>query len=99
MTWSPDRAEVVLRAGCSHQLPPDHWFGPRVGEDHSAGALGLGLTLGTSEGLEAEVGGPTGTHRLSKGIVPQHGGGSIMILAAMNDDNHRKGQGLWESRE
>lgn len=55
MTRSPDRAELVLRAGCSHQLPPDHWFGPRVGEDHSAGALGLGLTLGTSEGLGAKV--------------------------------------------
>ena len=51
MTWSPDRAEVMLRAGRSHQLPADHWFGPRVGEDHSAGALGLGLALGTSEGL------------------------------------------------
>lgn len=29
---------------------PDLWSGPRVGEDHSAGALGLGLTLGSSEG-------------------------------------------------
>ena len=60
VTWSPDRAEVVLRAGCSHQLPPDHWFGPRVGENHSTGALGLGLTLGTTEGLGAEVGGSHG---------------------------------------
>lgn len=40
-----------------------------------------------------------GTHRLSKGIVPQHGGSSIVVLAAMNNNNHGKGQGLGESEE
>ena len=47
---------------------PDHLFGPRVGEDHSAGALGLGLTLGTSEGLGAEVGVPQGLTGSAKAL-------------------------------
>lgn len=45
------------------------------------------------------VGGPTRTHRLGKGVVPQHGGGRVVVLAAVNDDNHGKGQSLRESEE
>lgn len=43
--------------------------------------------------------GSQGTHGLGKGVVPQHRGRGIVVLAAVNNDHHRKGQGLGESKE
>lgn len=91
----------MSRARPPHQLPlSPHlvlvWLG--VGEgNHWQGPRGIGADWGRL--LEPGGGGALGTHRLSKGIVPQHSGGGIVVLAAMNDDNHRKGQGLGESKE
>ena len=38
------------------------------------------------------------THRLCKSVVPQNSGRRVVVLAAVDDDHHREGQGLQRHR-
>lgn len=91
------------RAVHPHQLPVTStqlWCGPGVGRGPPSRAQVVGADAGRLLGPGGgRSGGPTSTHRLGEGVVPQHSGGSVVVLAAMNDDNHGKGQSLWQRSE
>ena len=39
------------------------------------------------------------THRLGEGVVPQHGGRGVVVLAAVDDHHHGQGQRLERGRQ